>query len=191
MRIIDITQEVFSCAVWPGDTAPTSERVKAMERDNVNVTNITMCVHNGTHVDAQCHFVPGGSDIASAPMDAFYGECEVVEFSGLIGEKDIAPVLAGGPRRLLLRGECQLSDGAAAAIARAGLLLVGVESQSVGPSDTPRPVHMTLLKAGVVPLEGLVLEHVETGKYILCAMPLKLSGSDGSPVRAVLIADND
>ena len=48
-------------------------------------------------------------------------------------------------------------------------------------------VHLILLGAEVVLLEGIVLKEVEEGKYFLSAAPLNLGGSDGSPCRAVLI----
>jgi arylformamidase len=38
----------------------------------------------------------------------------------------------------------------------------------------------------IVILEGLVLRDVAAGIYELIALPLKLAGFDGSPVRAIL-----
>ena len=70
-----------------------------------------------------------------------------------------------------------------------GILLLGNESQTVGPEDAPMEVHLVLLGAGVVLLEGIRLAEVEEGRYFLCAAPLNLSGADGSPCRAFLIAD--
>ena len=72
-------------------------------------------------------------------------------------------------------------------IVNSGVRLIGVESQSVGAVDAPMPVHLILLGAGVIPLEGLVLEDVDEGDYTLSAFPLNLGDWDGSPVRAVLI----
>ena len=51
------------------------------------------------------------------------------------------------------------------------------------------PVHTTLLRAGVLILEGLDLSRVAAGRYTLIALPMKLAGADGAPTRAVLVAD--
>ena len=67
-----------------------------------------------------------------------------------------------------------------------GIVLIGVEPQTVGAGDEIVPIHQLLLGNEVVIVEGLVLEQVPEGDYMLSALPLKMSGSDGSPVRAVL-----
>ena len=187
MKIIDITQKLFTCRVWPGDTPPTYKRVKSIEHDKCNVTDINLCVHNGTHVDAPNHFIENGKALHELDLSIFYGECTVVEFKGIIGENEIAEVLAQCKERLLLKGKCELSDNAAVLIADSHIRLIGVENQSVGNADDPLKIHAVLLEKGIIPLEGLVLSDVTPGDYVLSALPLNLEGSDGSPVRAVLI----
>ncbi|WP_242843633.1 hypothetical protein [Ruminococcus bicirculans (ex Wegman et al. 2014)] len=68
------------------------------------------------------------------------------------------------------------------------ILLLGNESQTVGPENAPMEVHLILLGAGTVLLEGIRLAEVSEGVYFLNAAPLNLSGADGSPCRAILIA---
>jgi arylformamidase len=189
MKIIDISQELFSCNVYPGDTPPAFERVKTVERDQYNLTNITLCVHNGTHIDAPRHFIAGGKAVDGLDLSVFYGKCTVAEFSGAVGADDVAPVLATCRERLLWKGDCEISGAAAELIAKSRVRLVGVESQSVGNADAPMSVHLILLGAGIIPLEGLNLSAAAPGEYTLAAFPLNMSGSDGSPVRAVLIED--
>ncbi|MDR3050157.1 MAG: cyclase family protein [Oscillospiraceae bacterium] len=188
MRIIDISQAVLGCGVYPGDSAPAFARVKTLAADGYNLTDISMCVHNGTHVDAPCHFVAGGRGMDEVPLDVFYGPCTVADCSGVISAAAIAPVLATCHERLLLKGGCEISREAAEAIAASRVRLVGVEGQSVGNADAPMAVHLVLLNAGIIPLEGLNLSGAEAGAYTLCAFPLNLRGADGSPVRAVLIS---
>ena len=67
------------------------------------------------------------------------------------------------------------------------VLLLGNESQTVGPEDAPMEVHNILLGADVILLEGIRLKDVAEGVYLLNAAPLNLSGLDGSPCRAILI----
>jgi arylformamidase len=68
-------------------------------------------------------------------------------------------------------------------------MLLGNESQTVGPEDAPMEVHLILLGAGAVLLEGIRLADVPEGVYLLNAAPLDLSGADGSPCRALLISN--
>ncbi|MDR0859243.1 MAG: cyclase family protein [Oscillospiraceae bacterium] len=179
MNIIDITQPLFSCEVFPGDPAPSFERVKTISGDNLyNLTNISLCVHNGTHIDAPRHFLAEGAGAGDLPLSIFHGGCCVKEWDGEI---------PANCERLLLKGSYELSAEDAKLLVRSGVKLIGVEAQSVGPAGAPLEVHLILLKAGVIPLEGIVLSNVEPGEYTLSAFPLNLgSGCDGSPVRAVL-----
>lgn len=74
--IIDISQEVFSCKVFPGDPAPVRNILSSMENGAVcNLTAFSMCAHNGTHVDAPFHFVQDGKTIDRIPLDYFVGPC--------------------------------------------------------------------------------------------------------------------
>lgn len=187
MKIIDITQELFSCRVFPGDNPPIYERIKTVEHDSYNLTNISMCVHNGTHIDAPKHFIADGKAVHELDLSAFYGECTVVEMIGVIGENEIKGVLKNCRERLLIKGNCELSDSGARAIANSHVKLIGVENQSVGNAEQPISVHVILLEKEVIPLEGLDLSGAEPGECILSAFPLSLQDSDGAPVRAVLI----
>lgn len=190
MKIFDITQELFTCKVYPGDRAPAFERVKTVSGDNYNLTDVSLCVHNGTHADAPSHFIANGKTIDELPPDIFYGACTVVSFSGLVGEKEIAGVLADCHDRLLLKGDCEITEEAARTIAMSHVRLIGVESQSVGNVAAPMSVHLVLLEKEVIPLEGLDLSTVTAGDYVLSALPLKLGGCEGAPVRAILIQND-
>ena len=90
---------------------------------------------------------------------------------------------------LLIPGNPEATMEAAEVFAASGILLLGNESQTVGPQDAPMAVHLALLSAGVVLLEGIRLADVPDGVYLLNAAPLNLQGADGSPCRAVLISD--
>ena len=68
-----------------------------------------------------------------------------------------------------------------------GIRLYGNESQTVGPEDAPKEVHLIMLGAEVVLLEGIRLAEVPDGVYLLDAAPINLGGADGAPCRAILI----
>ena len=90
-------------------------------------------------------------------------------------------------RRIIIAGKATVTEESAKVFADHNIVLIGNESQTVGPEDGPAQVHYILLGAEVVLLEGLALEGVAEGKYLLCAQPLNLKGSDGSPCRAILL----
>lgn len=198
MKIYDISQEVFGCQVYPGDPAPERKTLSSMEKgDLYNLTAFSMCAHNGTHVDAPFHFLQDGKTMDAISLDAFVGMAYVAEHHGVLSGSDAAEIIqkakAQNPeaaKRILIKGDAEVSLEAAKAFASSGLLLLGNESQTVGPKGAPMAVHLALLSAGVILLEGIRLAEVSEGVYLLNAAPLNLSGADGSPCRAVLIADD-
>lgn len=195
MKLYDISQEVFSCAVYPGDPAPVQEALCRMENgDLYNLTAFRMCAHNGTHLDAPYHFFQEGKTVEQISLDACVGPCYVAAYDGAMTETDAAAILAQAAQvhpeavqRILLKGNALVTEAAARAFADAGVLLLGVESQSVGPEDAPMAVHKILLGNNTVLLEGVRLTEVPQGVYLLSAAPLNLGGCDGAPCRAVLM----
>ena len=190
MRLYDISQEVFSCAVYPGDPRPERQVLSATAAgDPYNLTAFSMCAHNGTHIDAPFHFLPGGKTVEQLEPEVFVGDCYVARHHGDVTAADAECILkrSGGARRILIAGEATVTLEAAEAFAGAGILLLGGESQSVGPEEAPMAVHLALLGRGVALLEGVVLTHSPQGRYLLSAAPLKLAGADGAPCRAILL----
>ena len=193
MKIYDISQEIFSCSIYPGDPTPKKEVLCSMNNgDLYNLTAFSMCAHNGTHIDAPFHFIKNGKTVDSVSLDAFVGMAYVAEHNGIVSENDAAEIVAKAQRanaskRILLKGQAEVSEEAAKVFALSGILLLGNESQTVGPKDTPMAVHLLLLGADVVLLEGIRLADVSEGTYLLNAAPLNLSGADGAPCRAILI----
>ncbi len=190
MRIYDISQEVFGCSVYPGDRVPAKwEDMRISQGDFYNLTSFSMCAHNGTHIDAPFHFLEGGDTVEQIPPERIVGDCYVSSQNEDIDAGKARQILADakGIRRILIEGTGIVTLSAAQVFAQAGIWLIGVESQSVGPEDAPMAVHKVLLGAGVVLLEGIRLGKVEEGVYFLNAAPISLAGSDGAPCRAILI----
>ncbi len=162
--------------------------------DLYNLSSFEMCNHNGTHVDAPAHFLQNGTTVDEVRLDAYVGMAYVAEHSGVVTAADAQRILSKAliadreaARRILVKGDCVVSAEAAEVFANADLLLIGNESQSVGPEDAPMAVHKTLLSRGVVLLEGIRLSDVPEGVYLLSAAPLNIAGAEGAPCRAVLI----
>lgn len=191
MKIYDISQEVFSCAVFPGDPKPEQQRLNSTAAgDPYNLTAFSMCAHNGTHIDAPFHFLGEGDTVEKLPLECFVGDCFVARHEGDVEGKDAEAILAkaGGISRILIAGPATVTAEAAEVFARSGICLLGNEGQTVGPENAPMQVHLILLGKGIVLLEGIVLTDVPEGRYFLSAAPLNLAGCDGAPCRAYLIA---
>ncbi len=197
MKIYDISQEVFSCRVFPGDPAPQRKVLNSMDEGGLyNLTEFSMCVHNGTHVDAPYHFINDGKTVDEIDLASFVGLAYVAEHQGIVSGDDALNIVekakglnAEAAKRILIKGLAEVSAEAAKVFADSGILLLGNESQTVGPEDAPMEVHRILLSVDIVLLEGIRLAGVPEGVYLLNAAPLNLSGSEGSPCRAILIAD--
>lgn len=191
--IYDITQELFTCRVFPSDPQPVGERVLSTANGDVcNLTKFSMCAHNGTHVDAPFHFIGDGKTIDQVDLSSFVGDCYVGTVNGNVSADDAKALLsaakdAGAAERILIKGDAVVTKEAAEVFAEAGILLLGNESQTVGPMEDPAPIHLVLLGKGIVLLEGIELSKVPEGKYFLSAAPINLGGADGAPCRAYLI----
>ena len=162
--------------------------------DLYNLTEFSMCAHNGTHIDAPFHFVKDGKTVDNIDLVSFVGMAYVVEHQGIVSGCDAERMIGKAKeqnteaaKRILIKGKAEVSAEAAKVFAASKILLLGNESQTVGPENAPMAVHKILLSEGAVLLEGIRLADVSEGVYFLNAAPLNLSGADGSPCRAVLV----
>jgi arylformamidase len=204
MKIIDITHpHSNSLAPWPGDTQ-FEYRLMARLRDGAscNVGRLTCSIHSGTHLDAPYHFQEAGATIDELDPDIFVGAARVFRAEpGQVLSRDIFRGLEGRatPRVLVRTNACDdkavfpariptLAPGVPAWLGSQGVRLIGLDLPSVDQVDSKSlPIHHALGEAGITILENLDLRQVEPGVYEFIALPLKLAGADGSPVRAVLI----
>ena len=188
---------------WPGDTAFDLRRTWAMSPGvPVNVSALTASSHAGTHADAPLHYDAGGRAIDAVALDPYLGPAEVVDgrgHSGLITKDQIIPQIRSSAPRILIRTydrapletwdsafpgiEPELID----ALAARGAVLIGVDTPSLDPERSKTmAAHLAVRRHGLAILESLVLDDVPFGLYELIALPLKITGCDAAPVRAVL-----
>lgn len=181
--------------------------VATQPKDPATVSHLAFGAHSGTHVDAPVHFLMDGEGIETFSLESFIGPCFVADLRGvtsLITAADLER--AGVPDNAVriialtsnsgwsLRDRAFRSDYVAFDLSAAewcvdrGVRLLGNDYLSVEAYDSEHhQVHKTLLGAGVAILEGLDIDGVSPGTYELSALPINIPGSDGSPVRAVLI----
>jgi arylformamidase len=190
---------------WPGD-APF-DRLQTLHIANGDICNLSQfatSAHIGTHMDAPRHFLTDGEGMETMPMDATIGLARVVaiQHPEVIPVEELEPHhLQRGERVLFKTSNSQrhwktsqfqekfvyIPESTAHYLAKRGVRTVGVDYLSVGGYETDSAeTHRALLVAGIWLIEGLNLEHVEPGNYELVCLPLRMTGSDGAPARAVL-----
>ena len=211
MKIHDVTLVLRPDMItWPGEPAPRIEPLKRIARgDSNNVSIVTLGDHVGTHVDPPLHFIEGGNTVDKLPLDALIGPCRVVKYEGaghITGAWLDGAGIPKGTERILFktrnsdrwsdanapftRDFTTLNASAAKWCIDHGVKLVGIDYLSIepqGPEKAGYPVHMTLLRAGIVIIETLDLRTVEPGAYELICAPLKIKDGDGAPARVFLI----
>ncbi len=205
MTIIDISRNLEKgMAVWPGDTPYHLEIVLDRQHGNVvNLTTLTLSAHTGSHADAPRHFTDEGLTMEQVDLRPYWGPALVVTVSKTAGPllpADFAATDLRGAERLLVRTPLQglpfdqfpdavphPSPELADFLGELGILLYGTDTPSMDAIDSKDlPGHNALLRNGIAILEGLDLSGAGDGRYELVALPLKIVGGDGSPVRAAL-----
>ncbi len=202
-KIFDISLPISSAlAGWPGD-APFRLAWSCTKAAGaaVNVGQVSMSIHTGTHADAPFHFADDGPTIDRMPLDSFIGPARLIDVSGrpVISPDDIEPYDLSSTPRVLLRSNAwtaherfpnsipTMSPGLPQWLYDRGVVLIGLDVPSVDAIDSKDlPIHHALGRCGIAIIESLDLANVPVGVYELIALPLKLLGGDGAPVRAIL-----
>jgi arylformamidase len=205
MSLIDISRTLKpGMVVWPGDTPYQLTEILAL-RDgaSVNLTTLTLSAHTGSHVDAPWHFAASGQTIEALDLARYWGPAQVITVqkrAGPLSPADLAAYDLRRAERLLVRSGASVSDpdrfpveyvypgpDLADYLGGLGIILYGTDAPSMDHVDSQTmDGHHALHRNGIAILEGLDLSAVPDGRYELVALPLKIAGGDGSPVRAVL-----
>ncbi|MCL5269846.1 MAG: cyclase family protein [bacterium] len=204
-QVIDVSRLIAAGAIaYPGDPPLVIEPVSRIGPGSpASVTRLCLSTHLLTHLDPPCHFIEGGAAVDAIEPARLIGTARVVEVAGdAVAPGDLPDPAGLGGLNLLFKTRhsaafdpyrfderhVHLLPETAAILARAGVNLVGIDYLSVERfGDEHYPVHRILLGAGVLILEGLDLSNAPAGDYTLVALPLRIAGGDGSPVRAVLL----
>ncbi len=191
-KLIDISKDLRTAPVYPGDPVPEVSVFSSIAAgDMCNLAVLSTGLHAGTHADAPLHFLRTGKDISSVPLEPFIGECTVFEPTQTVLTGQYVEQCFPRVERLLLKsgGRAYFDRTGAEEAAFMGLKLIGTDSMSVGCAKDQVGPHRALLSENVAILENLDLSAVRPGKYFLLAQPIRISGVEAAPVRAVLLDD--
>lgn len=193
MRLIDITRSMLEAPIYPGAERTKITQVLDMEKgDDYNFSLISTNSHAGTHADALSHFTTSKVSIDQMQLDKYYGPCRVITVpqETMITKEDLKDKVDGVTRVILHGGgKSYLNLEAAKYLVECGIETIVTDAWSVAPLDNEVEIHQELLGAQIAIIENVTLEGVADGNYVLSAFPLKLTGCDGAPVRAVLIEE--
>ena len=194
MKFIDISRDLLTSEVWPGDPEPRLQLVNRMDcGDDFNLSAVYTSLHTGTHADAPSHvFEEDECTIDKIPLEKFIGPVSVITLpDGPITGEMVEEVFPKDASKVILRTneDSEFFAGAASDVAALHYDLLGFDKLSIG-GDDELGVHRNLLGAGTVLLENLDLSGVpKDGEYFLLAQPVKICGREASFVRAVLVDD--
>lgn len=212
MTFIDLSHPLSSrTPLFPGTPCVELEPIErtedppALGRRSLNVTRLSMVVHTGTHMDAPFHFFPSGLTIDQMPLEQCLGPAVLVNLTGLTAGSEIDLTTVPGlkdklsrTRKLVLNtGWAQhwgnptyftdhpcISAESAAFLVDCGIHLIGIDTPSV--DRPPFPAHLAFLSNGIAIVENLTnLDAIKADDFQLAVLPLKLTGRDASPVRAI------
>ena len=201
--LYDITPPISpALQVFPGDTVPSREVFLDMARgDHITLSTLHATVHLGAHVDAASHYGVDAPTIDALDLTRTLGRAQVMHVATERGARitpDDLPAPITEPRLLLHTGSfpdpttwttdfCGIDPALVDHCAAHDVVLVGIDTPSVDPAtERNLTAHHRFLHHDITILEGIVLTDVPDGTYELIALPLRLVGFDGSPVRAVL-----
>lgn len=198
--------------VYPGDPEVRVWPATTIADHGYNVLHLRMGSQSGTHVDAPYHFLADGARIDQVPIERFLGPAVVADVRGraprtALTWTDLAPVADRlGPGRMLLlhtgwaahwgtdayAAHPFLDGEAAERVVASGVRTVGLDALSLdetAPDGEPAggfPAHLAVLGAGGVIVENLRgLELIRSPEPLVSVLPLRVTGADGAPVRAV------
>ncbi len=182
------------------------EQVKKFERDEVREALLTLSTHTGTHVDAPAHFIKTGSTTDQVALTSTIGPCVVIDMThciDAINRDDLVAVDDQLSRDIIVLCKTRnsrraatetfdplfvyLTADAAAYLVERMVRAVGIDYLGIERNQSGHETHIQLLSAGIGIIEGLRLEHVNSGSYFLWCLPLLIVGADGAPARAVLV----
>ena len=207
MKLVDITVPIRDAmTVYRGNPPARIRPAMTLQRDGVNLSELCLGSHTGTHVDAPRHFVRGGKGIDQLKLDRFIGPAWVADLrrveGGITADHLQRARIPGGSRRVLLRTSnsrwwhparafrtdfVYLASDGADWLTERSVLLVGIDYLSIEGYRVPgAPTHKRLLRAGIPILEGLDLFNVRPGRWQMAALPLRIVNGDAGLTRAVL-----
>ncbi len=210
MKAFDISMELSEkMVVYPGDRKFSKKQVLNLKNgDLVNLSEICMNVHTGTHLDSPIHYIHNSDSISDINLNRFFGSAQVFDFTSIeLGtgitevdlrslniKKDDIVLFKTKNSELMMKNttfredSVYLTQEGAFYLVSKNIKSVGIDYLSIGKYNDDKETHLALLENNVLIYEGLQLKDIVPGEYLFCGFPLKIKDCEGAPVRAVLLS---
>lgn len=215
-RLVDLSMPINpKTPMFPAYPPPAFTQWTTREAHGFYAESLFLISHTGTHVDAPFHFEPGGKKLEDVPLGTFIAPGHVLDVRGLGAKGAIRPKHLAAARRsvpdAVRRGDAillrtgwwerrrgtpaylfenpGLTKVAAKLLVEWGAGIVGIDTANIDrPDDGAYPAHHALLQADVPIIENVAnLAALRSSTFLLLALPLRLEGVSGSPIRLVAL----
>ncbi|MGG3737952.1 cyclase family protein [Aeribacillus pallidus] len=201
MKIYDVTAPIFEGMPVYKNKEEKQPKITTVTNAHVTESRISLDVHTGTHVDAPLHMMNDGETIETIGIEKLVRPCKVFDLTHVeekITKKDIESLPIENGDFVLFKTKnsfdeqfnfefIYVAEDAAAYLAEKEIAGVGIDALGIERAQPGHPTHQTLMKNGVIIIEGLRLKDVEANTYFMVAAPLKLVGTDAAPARILLL----
>ena len=206
MIIYDISMTIEkSMGVYKNieEKRPVIKFERKIPRDSINESSMYMNLHTGTHIDAPYHVDDMGATIDAIDLNKLITTCRVLDLTKIVDtitKEDLLDKDIRAGEFLLLKTRnsftekfepdfVYLEKSGADYLAQKEIIGVAIDSYGIERGQINHETHKILFSKGIIIIEGVRLKEIQVGKYLMCAMPLKIKGVDGAPARIVLIKD--
>ncbi len=202
MKIIDISMELNEkTVVWVDDDQPKLIPVARMPEAPINFTWLDFGSHAGTHIDAPYYLFNEKWKSDEVPFEVLIGECQVIDLTDIDDYIEVSDLKKHNitSSRILLKtknsfdrmekynpNHVALSNDAAIYLRDLGIKLIGYDYQSFERNGAV-DIHRVFMEQNIVALDNLRLKDTEEKTYQLICLPIKVTGIDAAPSRAILI----
>lgn len=204
MKIYDISMTIQEdMQVYRNDpkNKPELKITRDFGNSSARETRLSMNMHTGTHLDMPLHFIPEGNTVETLDISRLVTKCRVIDFTSIqeaIHADDLLPLDIKENETILFKTRNSFSENfdpdfvylasdGAKLLADKRINCVGIDSLGIERAQPEHGTHKTLLGSEIVIIEGLRLKDIDPGEYTLHAVPIKISGVEAAPVRALLI----
>lgn len=209
-RVVDLSVPLDAgTPVYPGDPPVRTEPAATIDRDGYNLLAVHLGSQSGTHCDAPYHFRSDGARVDELDLRLLAGPGVLVDVRGRpdrhpLTVADLGPLAGVGPGTIVVlhtgwsahHGTPRYADHpylcaeACRALLDRGVRTIGLDTPNVDetPGNGRFACHRLVAAAGGVVVENLTnLAAVDFPDPFLSVLPLRLTGADGAPVRAVAL----
>jgi arylformamidase len=201
-KVIDISMDLNEkTVVWTADPQPKLIPICRQPEADCNFTWLDFGAHAGTHVDAPYYLYKDKWTCDQIPFNRLMGECQVLDMTEIADMIDASDLKAKQINKNIVLIKTKnsydamhaynpkhvaITVAAAEYLVQMGVTTLGYDYQSFE-REGKNAVHDVFLSRSITLVDNLRLRDAEAKTYLFICLPVKLTGIDGAPARAILI----